>query len=227
MRRYVLDRWRDDLLPVNAFLVEHREGLCLFDTGQSASAARPGHFPWWQPFFRLARFELTVEAEVAPLLARQGLSPRDIRWVVLSHLHTDHVGGLAPFAGSDVFVTREEWERGGGVRGRIRGYLPQYWPDQIVPRLVDFDGPAVGPFSGSCDVAGDGRLLIVPTPGHTPGHASLLVRGEKRSWLLAGDLVHMPDELLAAAPAIHRFCVDEGTIVLTAHDPRAAALVET
>ena len=55
-------------------------------------------------------------------------------------------------------MPRREWERATGIGGRVRGYLPQYWPRGLEPTLVDFDGGAVGPFRSSFDVAGDGRL---------------------------------------------------------------------
>ena len=93
-----------------------------------------------------------------------------------------------------MIVHRLEWEQATGVGGRLRGYLPQRWPDGLEPTLIDFDGEAVGPFRASYDVAGDGRLLLVPTPGHTAGHAALLVRDDRRSWLLAGDLAHTAAE---------------------------------
>ncbi len=222
--RYLLDRWRDETLPVNVFLVEHAAGLCLFDAGQTARAAGPGYFPRWQPFFRLARFELAPADEAAAQLQVLGVRPHGVRWVALSHLHTDHAGGLAPFAESEVLVSRTEWERARGLRGRLRGYLPQYWPAEISPRLVEFDGPAVGPFAGSFDVGGDGRLLLVPTPGHTAGHTALLVRGEAWTCLLGGDLVHSAGELERAAPAVADFCRREGIVFLAAHDPAAPSL---
>jgi glyoxylase-like metal-dependent hydrolase (beta-lactamase superfamily II) len=130
--------------------------------------------------------------------------------VVLSHLHTDHVGGLAPFRGAEVLVSRAEWQRARGLAGRIRGYVPQHWPRGLEPRLLDLDGPAVGPFPGSHDVAGDGRLLVVPTPGHTRGHVGMLVRGEGGGWLLAGDA--------EVDGAVAGYCESEGLAVLGAHD---------
>lgn len=224
MRRYLIDDWCDETRPVHAFLVEHPDGLCLFDTGQTAAAAVPGYFPWWQPFFRLARFELTEADEAAAQLRRSAIEPSDLRWVVLSHLHTDHVGGLGGLAAAEAVVTRVEWERAGGLRGRLRGYLPEAWPERCTPRLVDFTGtPAVGPFAGSCDLAGDGSLLYLPAPGHTAGHAALLV-GER--WLLGGDLAHSTGELGEVAPAIARFCAERSIRFLAAHDPEASALVQ-
>ena len=200
LRRYIPGGWSDETLPVNVFVVQHPDGLLLFDTGQSARAAGRGYFPWWHPYLRLARFELDATDEIGAQIA-----PASVRWVVLSHLHTDHVGGLEPFRSAEVLVSRTEWERAGGLAGRLRGYLPQHWPKGLEPRLVDFEGPPVGPFAASHDVAGDGRLVLVPTPGHTPGHMALIAPPS----LLGGDM-----DLTAETAA---FCTDEGLTFLGAH----------
>ena len=226
IRRYLVDDWRDEAMPVNAFLVEHPSGPVLFDAGQTALATAPGWFPRWQPFFRLSRFELGPEDEVAPQLRSLRIEPQQVRRVVLSHLHTDHVGGLAAFRHAEVVVSRLEWERASGLGGRIRGYLPQHWPSALEPTLVDFDGDAVGPFAASHDVTGDGGLLLVPTPGHTAGHAALLVRELESAWLLVGDLAHTAAEVDRAAPEIATWCREEGIGVLAAHDPEAARILD-
>ncbi len=212
VRRYLGGGWSDETLPVNVFLLHHPDGLCLFDTGQTAAAARPGYFPRWHPFLRLARFELGPEDEITAQLARAEIDPGSVRWVVLSHLHTDHVGGVGSFPGTELIVSRVEWERARGLAGRLRGYLP--WPGGA-PVVVDLAGPPVGPFAGSFDVAGDGRLLLVPTPGHTPGHVSLVVRDEDGGFFLGGDIAHSPAEL---PRAVADFCSREGLVVLLTHD---------
>ena len=214
LRRYLGGGWSEVTLPVNVFLVHHPEGLCLFDTGQSARAAEPGYLPRWHPFLRLARFELGPEDEVGAQLARAGIDPASVRWLVLSHLHTDHVGGVGAFPGADVVVSRVEWERAQGLSGRLRGYVPRHWP-RPEPVLIDLAGPPVGPFPGSFDVAADGRLLVVPTPGHTPGHVSLIVREECGGFFLGGDVAHSPAGLPGA---VADFCAGEGLVVLLAHD---------
>lgn len=217
LRRYLPGGWSSRTWPVHVFAVEHPAGLCLFDTGQTARATSRGHFPWWQPFFRLARFELEPAEEAAALVPAES-----VRWVVLSHLHTDHAGGIGAFGSAEVLVSRVEWERAQGLAGRARGYLPQHWPRAIRPRLVDFDGPAIGPFAGSLDLAGDGALLLVHTPGHTPGHLALLAEGAGGRVLLAGDAAHTVEELSASAPEVARWCASEGVRVLLTHDPDAA-----
>lgn len=222
LRRYLPGGWSDHTLPVNSFVIEHPSGICLFDTGQTARAAVPGYLPRWHPFIRLSRFELEAEDEVVAQLGRRGVAPDQVRWVVLSHLHNDHVGGLPAFVSSEVLVSRTEWERFKGVAGRLRGYVPGRWPSGLRPTLVDPQGDPVGPFEASHDVAGDGRLLLVPAPGHTPGHLGLIVRDGERSYLCAGDMVHEPEALGASDPEVEAFCHREGITVLTAHDPQAA-----
>jgi len=215
VRRYLEGGWSEETLPVNAFLAHHPDGLCLFDTGQTARATVPGYHPRWHPYLRLARFELGPEDEIGTQLRDCGIDSGAVRWVVLSHLHTDHVGGVGSFPAADVIVSRTEWKRARGAAGRLRGYVPQHWP-RVEPVLVDFDGRAEAPFPGSVDVAGDGRLQLVPTPGHTPGHASLIVRDppEPGGFFLGGDIAHTDARL---PPEIADYCARERLTVLLAH----------
>ena len=89
-------------------------------------------------------------------------------------------------------------------------------PVPVVPDVVTTGAGGV-----DAVVAGDGTLLLVPTPGHTPGHLSLLVDAGERRFLLAGDLVHNAAELASVAPAVAGWCAENGVVVLAAHDPAA------
>jgi N-acyl homoserine lactone hydrolase len=226
VRRYFVNDWANETLPVNVFLIEHPDGLCLVDAGQTARSTRAGYFPGWYPFFRLSRFELSPTEEAAQQVVAAGFDVQDVRWVVLTHMHTDHVGGIGAFRGAEVVVTRREWERARGFRGRLRGYLPQYWPDALEPRTVEFTGPALGPFPGSFDVSRDGRLVLVPFPGHTLGHAALFARSDADgSLLFVGDAVLRASELDAVAPEVAAWCREHAVGVLAAHDDGAALLL--
>jgi glyoxylase-like metal-dependent hydrolase (beta-lactamase superfamily II) len=91
--------------------------------------------------------------------------------------------------------------------------------------LVDFTGPPIGPFAGSFDVARDGTLMLVPTPGHTRGHMAMLVRSDLRDYLCCGDLAKSSAELAKTCPAIDEFCRKEALVVLATHDRTAADLL--
>ncbi len=100
------------------WVVEHPEGTLVIDTGESARVAEPGYFPRWNPYFsRAVRFAVRPEQEVGPQLESLGSSPAAVRWVVLTHLHTDHAGGLAHFPNAEILVTRTEFEGAARQRG--------------------------------------------------------------------------------------------------------------
>ena len=96
------------------------------------------------------------------------------------------------------------------------------------------DGPAVGPFPASHQISKDGRIFMVPTPGHAKGHVSVVVRGEDMTYFLAGDATYTEANLRAEKAdgvtydpalseatlrAIKQFASQEPTIILPAHDP--------
>ena len=165
-------------LPILAWLIEHPEGLIVVDTGETARATAPGYFPRWHPYFRRCiRLAVAPDDEIGPQLRARGFDPSDVRWVVLTHLHTDHAGGLAHFPHSEIVVTREEFEYATGRRGRLRGYPNRHWPDWLDPTLVAAPD--------ALTAAGDVRLE--PTPGHTPGHMSVTVETGDAFVIIAGD----------------------------------------
>lgn len=153
-------------VPVPAFLVEHPHGRVLFDTGlhpslQTDAASRLG------PLAELFEVEFAAGADVASRLVALGIEPESIRWVVASHLHFDHVGGLQTIPNATLVVQGREWAAGADADGRARNtYDPNDYDLGHARRLVD----------GEHDLFGDGRVVCLPTFGHTPGHQSLRVR---------------------------------------------------
>jgi N-acyl homoserine lactone hydrolase len=222
-------------LPIYAFVIEHPEGLIVVDTGETARVAEPGYFPWWHPYFRFAVREwVQPEEEIGPQMRALGFDPHDVRWVLLTHLHTDHAGGLAHFPSAKHLLARREYEDGTGVLGMLRGFLPNRWPDWFRPTLVDMQPEARGPFPSSHRVTQAGDILLVPTPGHTVGHLSVMVQTADVCYFLAGDASYTQDLMLAeqidgvasdraaarqTLAQIHTFCRATPTVYLPTHDP--------
>jgi glyoxylase-like metal-dependent hydrolase (beta-lactamase superfamily II) len=110
----ILDKQWTEPLPIYAFAIEHPEGVIVVDTGESAGASQPGYFTRWHPGVRAFRESVEPAQEIGPQLERLGISPGDVRWLVMTHLHTDHAGGLRHFPDTEILVTRTEFEFASG-----------------------------------------------------------------------------------------------------------------
>lgn len=224
-----------DRLPILAWLIEHPEGRFLVDTGDSADNSTPGYYPWWNPFFsKMVQIKVAPLEEVGFRLREIGLEPsRDIEAVILTHYHHDHTGGLHHFPHNRIIGPRQGWNLARSFQGKMMGCLPQRWPIWLKPELVELDGPPVGPFPSSRSITKDGRIFLVPTPGHFPGHVAVVVRGENVTYFFAGDATYSQSDLienrvdgvtndpalsLATLQAIKSFASQEPTIILPAHD---------
>ena len=170
--------------PINVYVIEHAAGLVLFDTGQDrASVTDPGYFPGGPTgllYDRLARFRVGPGETLPAQLAARGYAPEDVRLAVLSHLHQDHIGGLHQLPNAELVVAQEEWAELGKPLPEVRGFLRRHidlpglrWRRVRFAPTAD---PALAPFGAAHDLLGDGTLVLLPTPGHTPGSVSLLVR---------------------------------------------------
>lgn len=194
--RTLLDREWTEPLPIYAWVIEHPEGVIVVDTGETARVSEPGYFPRWHPYYRVAvRESVGPEEEIGPQLRRLGMKPGDVRWLVMTHLHTDHAGGLHHFPESEILVTRTEYAAARGLRGKLRGYLPHRWPAWFAPRFVDFHDEPLGPFPRSVRLTRAGDVRLVPTPGHTAGHMSVVVNDGDRVLFLAGDTSYTEENL--------------------------------
>ena len=226
-------------LPIWAFAIEHPEGVIVVDTGETSRASDPGYYPSWHPYFRFGvRSQVRPEEEIGPQLAALGIEPRDVRTVVMTHLHTDHAGGLHHFRASEILVSRAETRIASGLAGRLNGYLNNHFPTWFDPRVVDLPPDPFGPFPQSLPLTGAGDVVLVPVPGHTPGQIGVVIQDEDHRVLLAGDTSYSqdlmlrgvvdgvsPDERLARTTLdrVQRFVAEAPTVYLVAHDPQTAA----
>ncbi len=230
------DRNWTDWLPTYAWVIEHREGVIVVDTGQGAHLLETGTslhpYVRWEVAFRIDR-----EEEIGPQLRALGIGPRDVKRVVLTHLHMDHDGGLAHFPHSKILVAPGELRRASGWLGRMRGYLPNRWPLWFDPVPLDLAAEPFGPFAASRRLTEAGDIVAVATPGHTADHVSILVQEDDATLFLAGDTSYderlmlagrvdgvSSDEQISAATldAIRRLARARPTIYLPTHDPQSA-----
>jgi N-acyl homoserine lactone hydrolase len=235
--------------PINVYVVEHADGVVVFDTGQDrASVTDPHYFPDGPVgviYRRLARFHIAETETMTAGLERLGFRPADVRTAVISHLHQDHIGGVGEIAHAELLVSPDEWRSlhrpMAGARGLLREHIERpglTWTPVEYDRL---DDPSLGPFTTGHDLFGDGSLVILPTPGHTSGSMSMLVRRpDSPPLLLAGDLtydVHAFERGVSGGVGSRRqlhktrekvlaLCAtNPGTRILAAHDPAAAGLL--
>ena len=164
------------VMAVPCYLVRHGDDWLLWDTGLGDDlAALPD-----------GKDQLggrwTVRRTLTSQLADLGLAPRDIDYVALSHLHADHSGNIGLFPASTWLLPAEELRWGAaapaplGVDAALVAQIPE---NRVRPLDDDFD------------VFGDGQVIILRAPGHTPGHRILLVKLPKTGpVLLSGDLFH-------------------------------------
>jgi N-acyl homoserine lactone hydrolase len=237
--RLFADRRWTDPMPILAWLIEHPEGLILVDTGETARTAEPGYFTPWQPYFRLGLREwVQPDEEIGPQLRRLGFAPEDVRWVVITHFHTDHAGGLAHFADNEIVTSRRAFQEARGLAGQARGFLPQHWPADFAPTLVDFASGAFGPFLASTSLTQAGDVHLLPTPGHTGGHLSVAIEDDETLVFLAGDASYTqqlmldgqadgvspkPSQSIATLSRIRHLAAERPTVYLPTHDPQAVA----
>jgi N-acyl homoserine lactone hydrolase len=209
-------------VPVPAYLIEHEQGRVLFDTGlnvglrQDKARLLGSADKDWE-------IDFPEGLDIASHLARLGLKPADIRYVVNSHLHYDHCGGNGFFPDATLVVHAKEWRAAHRPNTQAAGiYNPLDFAHMAKVREIDSE----------LDLFGDGSVVVFPTPGHTPGHQSMRVTTAERTVILAADCcylkrtldtLHLPasryntDQMLASL-ALLRGLQGKGAYIIFGHD---------
>jgi len=233
--RTLLDRDWTERLPIFAFVIEHPEGVLVVDTGESASTAERDYFPRWHPYYRFGVREwVAPEDEIGPRLRELGVNARDVRQVLMTHLHTDHAGGLHHFPHSEILVSRSDLQVASGLAGRLRGYANRRFPSWFSPTTVDLRDAPYGPFPTSVALTRAGDVTVVPLPGHTAGQLGVAIDDGATTVLIGGDSAYTEQAMLSgivdgvspderAARLTHQriraLAAERPTVYLPAHDP--------
>lgn len=217
--------WRPVRFPSLVGVVRHpTRGVILFDTGYSERFFRetrpfPARLYAWTTPVRFA----PADGAAAQLAAR-GIAPGDVRLVLLSHFHADHVGGARDFPNARFVCSEEAWRRLRPLRGLAavrRAFLPGLLPPDFQDRVEALEGlrqvelpSQFRPFETGADLFGDGSVVLVPLPGHAAGHYGVLLRTGPAPTFLVADacwLSRAYRELLPPHPLVD----------LILEDPRA------
>lgn len=181
-------------MPVTAFAVEHPEGLFVVDTGETARIADPeytacdgvtGMF-----YNNNLQFSLTANDEIGPQMDRAGLAPDRVSKVVMTHLHSDHMGGMGWFPNAEFLVSE-------AARNGHAGALMCRIPSFVNMQAVRYTDRTSGVFSQSAALTDDGSISIVPTPGHANGHQSVIIEDEGKSVCIVGDAAFTLNQVMS------------------------------
>jgi glyoxylase-like metal-dependent hydrolase (beta-lactamase superfamily II) len=229
-------------LPILTWVIEHPEGVIVVDTGETAVTTDPKNLPHYHPFYRGAvRFSVRPEQELASQLKSLGIATSDVRKVIMTHLHSDHAGGISQFPKSEILVHPAEFAATQGIGGYISGYLPQFFPAWFSPKSIALKSEPFGAFPASQRVTQAGDVVIVPTYGHTPSHVSVIVVEDNKHIFLGGDTSYTEKNLQAGlvdgvSPNVTQAAAtnqkilqhrrQQPTVYLVTHDPESAARLE-
>ena len=210
-------------VPVPAYLIEHPNGRAIFDSGLHRDTQTDPN----RRLGRLAPFHTVgfkPGEEIAARLESLDVAPPRIDFIINSHLHFDHCGGNQQLPNATLLIQRREWEAAHNAELIESVYYNPH----------DYDhGHRVKMIDGEHDVFGDGSVVCIPTPGHTPGHQSLRVRIGADEVVMTGDACylrrtlddfHLPtamydrEQMLESIRRL-RALRDAGAMIITGHDP--------
>lgn len=168
-------------LTASCYLIKHDATYLLWDTGLPTGLKG-------QPTNSKDAMSATVTRTIAEQLADLKLKPEQINYVGISHYHFDHIGQASAFGGATLLIGKGDWDA-------VSAKPPAPGVSDVTPLKPWLEAKAkVEPVSGDKDVFGDGSVVMLDMPGHTPGHHSLLVRlAKKGTVLLSGDLAHFTE----------------------------------
>lgn len=184
-------------VPVPFFVIRHGSSWVAYDSGNNAAVAVDPINYWGQAVCDAYMPVMKPHEEFSVQIKRVGLKPEDLYAVIMSHGHLDHCGALEDLAGTDVPIYFQKLELEHIQKQVASGKKTAYIPDDF----KKIDQCNVQTLDGIFDVFGDQSVIVFPTPGHTPGHQSVLVRTNNgQNLILAQDACYTLENMFASIP---------------------------
>ena len=228
---FLQNKWAN-WMPVISYVVVHPEGIFIVDTGLPKDINEPGYYSCDKKnevfYKRNMSFFVPKGDTLKEQLEAININPNDVKKVIITHFHADHLGGIGLFKNAK-FIT------GPGNYPKHVGAFTCNLPNDFKPEEAKYVNDKIDNFEESESLTTDGSIRLVPLVGHTPGHLGMIIKDSNLSYLIAGDATFDQDqtERLAVCGVsenvkqakgtqkmIRNQIRDYKTILLPAHDPK-------
>ena len=228
---FFTQKW-SEWMPIYCWLIDIEGDLILVDTGETARIYEDGYLPKGGIYHKAVQTRIAEEEELPHQLESLGYSISHVKNVLLTHMHGDHIGGLQHLSHAEIFVSRKEYEFATSKKGPGSGYFKQNWPSWFNPTLITYEKDNNEDWSGVYALPGHSIISVVPTPGHSIGHQSVIVKDKEKTYVIGGDLTYNLDTLHDEIPnivllnkeakksveQIKDFVTEHDAIYLSSHD---------
>lgn len=234
MLDFILDTKFTEWLPIWVMVVEHPEGIFVFDAGEIIEVNASGYFKssgfladWFDT--TQFKFKITREEEIDSQLKGLNIPLEKIKTMVLTHLHFDHTDGIKHFPSTEILVSQNEWQK-------PFGDLPKLYPAWFKPTLVELN-EEYDVFKKAHYLTTAKDILLVETPGHTYHHCSVLLKMDEGYVLFAADICYSLQQLMEESypgnnagnkltkgtyDTVKAFANKHATVFIPSHDADAA-----
>jgi len=231
---FILDKKFTEWMPIWVMIIEHPEGIFIIDTGENAHVNNKGYFKSsgiFENWFNTTQFKFLVKPgeEIGPQLQRLNIDIENIKAVILTHLHLDHIDGIHYFPSTEILVNKHEWDK-------PFGDLPKLYPSWFKPTLVALD-ENLEMFNHIKCLTASKDIFLIERPGHSFGHCSVLFKIDDFNIFFGADVCYSQQQLLdnkyAGTNCSHQLAQDSykkvsafvksrKTIFIPSHDGDAA-----